>query len=153
MRIYVCVKHVPDTAAKITVVAARLRGDLQVHRQPYDEYAVEEAVRLARRSAKGGNCRHRRQGAAAASMRGPGPGCAARHSGQDRLQFLDSCTTSLALKKAIERDGAPDIILTGKQSVDSEACRPLPLAQLGMPVVSDVVKLTVDGRNAVIERR
>jgi electron transfer flavoprotein beta subunit len=69
-------------------------------------------------------------------------------------QFLDSRTTSMALKKAIERDGAPDIILTGKQSVDSEGMQtPYRLAHaFGMPVVSDVVKLAVDGRNAVVER-
>jgi electron transfer flavoprotein beta subunit len=60
----------------------------------------------------------------------------------------------LALKKAIERDGAPDLILTGKQSVDSEGMQtPYRLAQaLGMPVVSEVVKLTVAGRRALVER-
>jgi len=69
-------------------------------------------------------------------------------------QFLDSRTTGLALKKAIERDGAPDLILTGKQSVDSEGMQtPYRLARvLGMPVVSDVVKLTVEGRRALVER-
>jgi electron transfer flavoprotein beta subunit len=157
MRIYVCVKHVPDTAAKITVVGgAGFAETCKFTVNPYDEYAVEEAVRLAQKVGQGevivvtvG------KEAAAASMR------AALALGAQRgilvktdSQFLDSRTTSLALKKAIERDGAPDIILTGKQSVDCEGMQtPYRLAQtLGMPVVSDVVKLTVDGRNAVIER-
>lgn len=69
-------------------------------------------------------------------------------------QLLDSRTTSLALKAAIARDGAPDIILTGKQSIDSEGMQtPYRLAQaFDMPVVGDVVKLTIDGRKALVER-
>ena len=47
MKIYVCVKHVPDSAAKITIV-----GDNQIDEtvtflmNPYDEHAIEEAARL-----------------------------------------------------------------------------------------------------------
>jgi len=157
MRIYVCVKHVPDTAARITVVGGTgFAETCKFIVNPFDEYAVEEAVRLAQR-AGGGEVVVVTVGkeAAVASLRaalalGPQRGILVKTD----AQFLDSRTTSLALKKAIERDGAPDIILTGKQSVDSEGMQtPYRLAQaLGMPVVSDVVKLTVEGRSAVIER-
>jgi len=157
MRIYVCVKHVPDTAARITVAGGTgFAETCKFIVNPYDEYAVEEAVRLAQK-AGGGEVIVVTIGkeAAVASMRaalalGPQRGILVKTD----AQFLDSRTTSLALKKAIERDGAPDIILTGKQSVDSEGMQtPYRLAQaLGMPVVSDVVKLTVEGRSAVIER-
>jgi len=157
MRIYVCVKHVPDTAAKITVVdGTGFAETCKFIVNPYDEYAVEEAVRLAQKTGSGevvivtvG------KEAAMASMR------AALAQGAQRgilvktdSQFLDSRTTSLALKKAIERDGAPDLVLTGKQSVDGEGMQTLyRLAQaLGLPVVSDVVKLTLDGGSAVVER-
>lgn len=157
MRIYVCVKHVPDTAARITVVGGTgFAETCKFIVNPYDEYAVEEAVRLARKNG-GGEVVVVTVGkeAAVASMR------AALALGAQRGilvrtddQFLDSRTTSLALKKAIERDGAPDLILTGKQSVDSEGMQtPYRLAQaLGMPVVSEVVKLTVAGRRALVER-
>lgn len=157
MRIYVCVKHVPDTAARITVVGGTgFAETCKFIVNPYDEYAVEEAVRLARKNG-GGEVVVVTVGkdAAVASMR------AALALGAQRgilvktdAQFLDSRTTSLALKKAIERDGAPDLILTGKQSVDSEGMQtPYRLAQaLGMPVVSEVVKLTVAGRGALVER-
>ena len=157
MRIYVCVKHVPDTAARITVVGGTgFAETCKFIVNPYDEYAVEEAVRLAQKAA-GGEVIVVTVGkeAAVASMRaalalGPQRGILVKTD----AQFLDSRTTSLALKKAIEADGAPDLILTGKQSVDSEGMQtPYRLAQaLGMPVVSDVVKLTVEGRRAVIER-
>lgn len=157
MRIYVCVKHVPDTAARITVVGGTgFAETCKFIVNPYDEYAVEEAVRLARKNG-GGEVVVVTVGkeAAVASMR------AALALGAQRgilvktdAQFLDSRTTSLALKNAIERDGAPDLILTGKQSVDSEGMQtPYRLAQaLGMPVVSEVVKLTVAGRRALVER-
>jgi electron transfer flavoprotein beta subunit len=151
------VKHVPDTAARITVAGGTgFAETCKFIVNPYDEYAVEEAVRLAQK-AGGGEVIVVTIGkeAAVASMRavlalGPQRGILVKTD----AQFLDSRTTSLALKKAIERDGAPDIILTGKQSVDSEGMQtPYRLAQaLGMPVVSDVVKLTVEGRSAVIER-
>ena len=157
MRIYVCVKHVPDTAARITVVGGTgFAETCKFIVNPYDEYAVEEAVRLAQK-AGGSEVVVVTVGkeAAVASMRaalalGPQRGILVKTD----AQFLDSRTTSLALQKAIEADGAPDIVLTGKQSVDSEGMQtPYRLAQaLGMPVVSDVVKLTVEGRRALIER-
>jgi electron transfer flavoprotein beta subunit len=157
MRIYVCVKHVPDTAARITVIAGTgFAETCKFIVNPYDEYAVEEAVRLVKKNGAGeiivvtvG------KEAAVASMRaalalGPQRGILVKTD----AQFLDSRTTSLALKAAIAQDGAPDLILTGKQSIDSEGMQtPYRLARaLGVPVVSDVVKLTVAGRCAVVER-
>jgi electron transfer flavoprotein beta subunit len=157
MRIYVCVKHVPDTAAKITVVdGTGFAETCKFIVNPYDEYAIEEAVRLTQK-AGGGEVVVVTVGkeAATASLR------AALALGALRgilirtdAQFLDSRTTSLALKRALENDGSPDIILTGKQSIDSEGMQtPYRLAQaFAMPVISDVVKLTIDGRTAVVER-
>jgi electron transfer flavoprotein beta subunit len=153
----VCVKHVPDTAARISVVGtAGFAETCKFIINPYDEYAVEEAVRLTQK-AGGGEVIVVTVGkeAAVASMRAAlalGPQRGILVTTDDQL--LDSRTTSLALKSAIERDGAPDIILTGKQAVDSEGMQtPYRLAQaLGLPVVSDVVKLTVEGRRGLIER-
>jgi electron transfer flavoprotein beta subunit len=157
MRIYVCVKHVPDTAARITVTGGTgFAETCKFIVNPYDEYAVEEAVRQVQKNG-GGEVIVVTVGkeAAVASMRaalalGPQRGILVKTD----AQFLDSRTTSLALKTAIERDGAPDLILTGRQSVDSEGMQtPYRLAQaLGMPVVSDVVKLSVAGRRAAVER-
>ncbi len=157
MRVYVCVKHVPDTAARITPVGGTgFAETCKFIVNPFDEYAIEEAVRLVKK-AGGGEVVVVTVGkeAASASIR------AALALGAQRgilvqtdTQFLDSRTTSLALKMAIERDGAPDLILAGKQSVEGEGMQTLyRLAQaLGLPVVSDVVKLTIDGGSAVVER-
>ena len=48
MQIYVCVKHVPDTAANIKIVGENGfdDGGCKFIANPYDEYALEEAVRL-----------------------------------------------------------------------------------------------------------
>ncbi len=55
-------------------------------------------------------------------------------------QFLDSTLTAKALKAAMEKDGLPDIIFTGKGSVDSETFQTqYRLAgYLGVPVVNEV---------------
>ena len=52
MRIYVCVKHVPDTAANIKVVGDNGfdDGGCKFIANPYDEYAVEQAVQLVEKN-------------------------------------------------------------------------------------------------------
>ncbi|MBW2370578.1 MAG: electron transfer flavoprotein subunit beta/FixA family protein, partial [Deltaproteobacteria bacterium] len=47
MKIYVCVKHVPDTAAAIRVQAdSRIDENITFIMNPYDENAIEAAVRI-----------------------------------------------------------------------------------------------------------
>ncbi|MEE4263491.1 MAG: electron transfer flavoprotein subunit beta/FixA family protein [Desulfobacteraceae bacterium] len=157
MKIFVCVKHVPDTAAKITVIEDRSFAETcKFIVNPYDEYAVEEAVQLIQQ-AGGGEVIIVTVGKEAAlnTMR------AALALGADRgilvktdAQFLDSGLTSQALQKAIEQDGAADLIFCGRQSIDTEGMQtPFRLAKaLDMAVVSDVVGLSVSEGKAVAER-
>jgi electron transfer flavoprotein beta subunit len=157
MKIYVCVKHVPDTAAKITVVGGTgFAETCKFIINPYDEYSVEEAVQLKKRAGQGevivvtvG------REAAITTMR------SALALGADRgilvktdSQFLDSALTGQALKKVIEQDGAPDLIFCGKQSIDSEGMQtPFRLAKaFDMPVVTDVVGLSITEGVAIVER-
>ena len=157
MQIYVCVKHVPDTAAKITVIgSSEFAETCKFIVNPYDEYAVEEAVQLNKQAGAGeviivtvG------KESALNTMR------AALALGADRgilvktdAQFLDSGLTSQALQKAIEQDGGADLIFCGKQSIDSEGMQsPYRLAKaLDMAVVSDVVALSIADGKAVAER-
>jgi electron transfer flavoprotein beta subunit len=157
MKIYVCVKHVPDTAAKITVVGGTgFAETCKFIINPYDEYSVEEAVQLKKRAGQGevivvtvG------REAAITTMR------SALALGADRgilvktdSQFLDSALTGQALKKVIEQDGAPDLNFCGKQSIDSEGMQtPFRLAKaFDMPVVTDVVGLSITEGVAIVER-
>lgn len=156
MQIYVCVKHVPDTAANIRIVGDNGFDDAgcKFIVNPYDEYAVEQAVQIVEKS--GGEVIIVTVGkkAAAASIR------AAMAMGAHRgilvttdSQFLDSRTTARALKAAIEQDGQPDIILTGKGAVDSEGFQTLYrlAAAMNLPVVNEINKMTLGDGKASVE--
>ena len=122
MRIYVCIKHVPDSAANIAVTDTnQFDESVKFVMNPYDEIAVEEALKTKERIEDSevivvtvG------KEDAAASIR------YALAMGADREivirtdDRLDSLLTYTALKAAIEQDGKPDIIFGGKVSIDSE---------------------------------
>jgi electron transfer flavoprotein beta subunit len=155
MKIFVCVKHVPDTAANIKVVGDDgFDESVKFVMNPYDEYAVEEAARIVQKN--GGEV-------VAISVGRPSAASTVRSAlavGADRgilvktdVQFLDSTTTALALKAVIEQDGAPDLIFTGKQSVDSEGMQThyRLAAKMGLPVATDVVAFSMENNKAVVE--
>ncbi len=154
MKIFVCVKHVPDTAANIKVVGENgFDESVKFVMNPYDEYAVEEAVRTVQKD--GGEVVVISVGkpSAANSVR------SALAVGADRgilvktdAPFLDSETTALALKAVIDQDGSPDLIFTGKQSVDSEGMQThYRLAgKLGFPVASEVSAFSMENGKAIV---
>jgi len=155
MKIYVCVKHVPDTAANIKVVGkAGFDDSVKFVVNPYDEYALEEAVKTAQQT--GGEVVVVTVGKESAlnSIR------SALAVGADRgilvkttQQYLDSATTSQALKKAIEQDGQPALIFTGKQSVDGEGMQThyRLAAAFDMPMANDVVSFSIDNGKVTVE--
>jgi len=54
MRIYVCVKHVPDTAINIKIINDKeYDPEVKCVPNPYDEYGVEEAVSLVEKAKQG----------------------------------------------------------------------------------------------------
>jgi electron transfer flavoprotein beta subunit len=155
MQIYVCVKHVPDTAANIKIIGENGFDDAgcKFIANPYDEYAVEQAVRLVEKN--GGEVVVVTVGkeAAAATIR------AAMAMGAHRGilvtvegQFLDSRITAQAIKAAIEQDGKPDIIFTGKGAVDSEGFQTLyrMAAAMNLPVVNEINRMELEGGKAVV---
>ena len=157
MKIYVCVKHVPDTAAKITVVGETgFAETCKFIVNPYDEYSLEEAVQINGRAGRGEVVAVTvGKESAVTTLR------SALALGADRgilvkteAQFLDSALTGRALKKAIEQDGVPDLIFCGKQSIDSEGMQTLfRLAKaFDMPAVSEVVALSLNDGVARVER-
>ena len=155
MKIYVCVKHVPDTAATIKVVGeAGYDESVKFVMNPYDEYALEEAVR--QKEATGGEVVAVSVGhaQAVAVIR------SALAVGADRgilvksdAAFLDSGVTARALQGAIEKDGGADLIFTGKQSVDTEGMQTHYRlgAGLDMPVANEVVAFKIEAERAVVE--
>jgi electron transfer flavoprotein beta subunit len=157
MKIYVCIKHVPDTAANIKTAGENGFDEAAIKFivNPYDEYAVEQAVRLVETA--GGEVVAVTVGkeSAVATLR------AAMAMGAARgilvtveSQFLDSALTGEALKAAIEKDGKPDLIFTGKGAVDTEGFQtPYRLAEsMGLAVVNEVLRMELRDGKAVVER-
>ena len=157
MQIYVCVKYVPDTAANIKVVGrAGFDESVKFVINPFDEYAVEQAVQIKEK---------RGEGEVVIVTIGKEFAIKMIRSvlalGADRgilvktdTQFLDSILTSQALKKAIELDGFPDLIFTGKQSIESEGMQThfRLAAAFDMPVATDVVNFSMSDEKVIVER-
>jgi len=157
MKIFVCVKHVPDTAATIKVAGATgfEDSDVKFISNPYDEYGIEEAVSIVEK--EGGEVVILTVGKpeAVSTIRGAlAMGAARAILVTTDSQFLDSALTAKALKAAMDQDGLGDIIFTGKGSVDAESFQTqYRLAKsLGLPIVNEVSTLDVNGDKAVVER-
>lgn len=157
MKIFVCVKHVPDTAATIRLSGetAYETADTTFIANPYDEYGVEEAVRLAEKS--GGEVVLLSVGPpeAAGTLRA----CLAMGASRAILittenQFLDPITTAKALQAVMEKDGKADLIFTGRGAIDTESSQThYRLAQyLGLPVVSGVCHCSIENEKVTVER-
>jgi electron transfer flavoprotein beta subunit len=157
MRIYVCVKHVPDTAANIRPLGGSAFDEtVKFIMNPYDEYALEQALQI--RDKEGGSeviAVTVGKESAAVTLR------SALAMGADRgilvktdTYFTDSLETSRLLQKTIAIDGSPDLIFTGKQSVDTEGMQiPFRLAALfNLPVVVNVVAFSMAGGMVTVER-
>jgi electron transfer flavoprotein beta subunit len=151
MTILVFVKRVPDTESKIRIrhdTKTIVEDGLNFVISPYDEYAVEEALRL--REAKGGAVRVVSVGKdeSVAVLR------KALAMGADEAALIrdaapetyDGLRTARIIARAVERKfpGA-DLLLFGKQSVGADNSQvPAMVAELlGLPQATVVTKLDV----------
>jgi electron transfer flavoprotein beta subunit len=160
MNILVFVKRVPDTESRIRIqheTKTILEEGLNFVVSPYDEYAVEEALRL--REAKGGSVRVVSVGrdAAIAVLRK----CLAMGADEallvkdDSPETYDGLRTARIIARTVERKlGGADLLLFGKQSVGSDNSQvPAMVAELlGLPQASVVTKLEVEGAAATALR-
>jgi electron transfer flavoprotein beta subunit len=157
MQLYVCVKHVPDTAANIKIVGENGfdDGGCKFVVNPYDEYAVEQAVQLVEKN--GGEVVVVTVGKAAAAATLRAAMAMGAHRGilvTVENQFVDSQTTARALQAAIEMDGQPDIVFTGKGAVDTEGFQtPYRLAAaMDLPIVNEINKMHLVEGKAIVGR-
>ncbi|MDA3787280.1 MAG: electron transfer flavoprotein subunit beta/FixA family protein [Desulfobacula sp.] len=157
MKICVCVKHVPDTAASIKLAGDKGFEDSEIKfvSNPYDEYGLEEAVSLVEK--QGGEVVVVTVGKASAVTTIRSAMAMGAHRAilvKTDSQFLDSDLTAKALKAVMDQDGKPDMIFTGKGSVDTESFQTqYRLAEFfGMPVVNEVSSLTIDEGKAIAQR-
>jgi electron transfer flavoprotein beta subunit len=127
MKIVVCIKQVPATSeAKIDPETKRIvREGLKAVMNPFDTYAVEEAVQL----------RDRFGGEVIVVSMGPEKAKLALREaisvGADSAVLLsdrafggsDTWATSYALSKAIEKIGDVDLVICGKQAIDGDTAQ------------------------------
>ncbi len=156
MNILVCVKHVPDTETAVKIGAdgkSIQTQDVNFILNPYDEFAVEEALKL--KENKDGEVtlitlgpeeakKSLRTGLAMGADKAIHVACDAMH---------DSNTVATCLANAI-KDQSYDVIFCGKQAVDDDnAQTPIMLAEkLGLPNVSAVVQLEIGDSSATAHR-
>jgi len=157
------VKSVPDTEAKIKINAAADGIDAQGVKfvmNPYDEYAVEEALRIKEKS-----------GDATVTAISLGPDSVvdvlrtalamgadeAVHVGDEAFHGGDSQANARALAEAVKLIGGADLVLGGKQGIDYDAAQTCAAVAeyLEMPQALLVTELTVsdDGTSATARRR
>lgn len=157
MPIYVCVKHVPDTGAVISLEGTTgfKEQGIKFVINPYDEFAIEEALQWAEKSKEEVVVVTLAKADATSTLHGALALGAARaiHVVTDR-QFNNSARTAKAIVAAIRSDGSPTAVFTGKQSVDTEGMQ-LPYLlgrELNLPVVNDVIGIVLDGDTVTATR-
>ncbi|MCI0707578.1 MAG: electron transfer flavoprotein subunit beta/FixA family protein [Ignavibacteriae bacterium] len=156
MKIAVCINHVPDTETKVKVGADGKsidRAGVNFIINPYDEFAVEEALRIKEKQtgevvvlSLGGDT-HKETLRKALAM------------GVDKAVLLkddtprDSYSVAAALSAAL-KELAPEVVLFGKQSIDSDdAAVGLMVAEmLGWASVAVAVKVEIADGKVTAER-
>ncbi len=151
MKILVAVKQVPDTATQVKIGGDPKGIDtagITWIVSPYDEFAVEEALRIKEK---------RGEGEVVAVTLGPerakealrsclAMGCdRAIHVNDPALADADTLTTARALA-AVAKQEAPQLVLCGRQAIDDDVgAVPVQLAEvLGWPCACWIMEEAVD---------
>ena len=158
MKIAVCIKRVPDSETRVKIAADGVSLDeagVKFILNPYDEFAVEEALR-----------RKEQTGAGEVAVLSLGPAAAqetirtALAMGADRGVLLqadrvpaDGLVVARALAAELAQGGF-DLILFGKIAIDdsSHQVGPMVAELLGLPCVTAVSKLEITGDRGTAER-
>ncbi len=158
MKIAVCIKRVPDTETRVKVAADGKSLDeagVKFILNPYDEFAVEEALQ-----------RKEQAGAGEVVVVALGPAAAqetirtAFAMGADRgvlLQVDRLPADGLAVAQALAAElkpGGYDLILFGKMAIDdyNHQVGPMVAELLGLPCVTAVAHLELEAGRGVAER-
>jgi len=157
VKIAVCIKRVPDTETRIKIGADGKSIDesgVKFVPNPFDEYAVEEALKLKEQT----------NGEVVAVCLGPDASQetlrTARAMGADRGILLkveslprDPLVVARALAAELEQGGY-DLVLFGKLAVDDydQAVGPMVSELLGLPSVSAVTRLEITDGHATAQR-
>ena len=148
MKIAVCLKRVPDTTSKIVIGSDGRSIDeagLKFVPNPFDEYALEEALKL------------KQSHGARVSVVTMGPQAAVQvlreslFRGADEVVLLsdkafagaDTLATSYTLAQAIAKLGEFDLVLCGRQAIDGDTAQvgPQTAEKLDIPQITGVSRI------------
>ncbi|MEH7885914.1 electron transfer flavoprotein subunit beta/FixA family protein [Bacillus sp. JJ1609] len=157
MNIYVLMKRTFDTEEKISIANGKINEDgAEFIINPYDEYAIEEAIQV--RDAHGGevtvvsvgNEETEKQLRTALAM---GADKAVLINIEDDVENGDQFTTAKILAEYL-KDKEADLILGGNVAIDGGSGQVAPRVadQLGIPYVTTITKLEINGSTATITR-
>ena len=159
MKIFVCIKQVPDTETKIKILPDHSGIDptgIKWVMNPYDEYAVEEAIKFKEKNA-GSQVWAITAGPKARAVEALRTALA---MGADEAivinapENLDAYLTAKGLAAAIKAEGGAHLIFTGKLAIDNnQSSVPQMVAEfLEMPHTSVVSKIEYAPENITVER-
>ncbi|MBR06691.1 MAG: electron transfer flavoprotein subunit alpha [Rickettsiales bacterium] len=155
MKILVCITHVPDTTSKISFTDNNTKFDkagVQFIIGPYDDYALARAVEL--KEASGGSITVLNVGEAETE---PTIRKALAIGADDAIRVNAFPTDAFFVAKQIAKvaeEGAYDLILMGRESIDFNGGQVHSMVGelMGLPSVSPVMVLDVEGSTAKIQR-
>ncbi|MEN8199091.1 MAG: electron transfer flavoprotein subunit beta/FixA family protein [Thermodesulfobacteriota bacterium] len=159
MKIIVCIKQVPDAKdVRLDPETNTLaREGVQSIMNPYDQHALEEAVRL--KEELGGEVTVLSMGPPQAEeVLRQAISCGGDHGVliSDRaFAGADTWATSYTLAKAVEKIGEFDLILCGKQAIDGDTAQVGPglAIQLDIPFVTCIQKIREAGTSELVMER
>lgn len=155
MKILVCISHVPDTTSKINFTENNTKFDpngVQFIIGPYDDYALARAIEL--KESTGSTVTVLNVGTAETE---PTIRKALAIGADDAIRVNAEPTDSFFVASQIAehaKAGGYDLILMGRESIDynSGAVHGIVGEMLGIPSVSPVMKLEVDGTKVKMAR-
>ncbi|MCP4140223.1 MAG: electron transfer flavoprotein subunit beta/FixA family protein [Chloroflexi bacterium] len=151
MKIVVCIKEVPDSAATLVAEDGQATwGDAPLVINPWDEFAVEAALNM------GGDVTAISMGGDKTALKHAlAMGCKeAILVSDDALTNVDTQGTAKILAAAIQKVGDVNMAFFGKQAIDGDAgITPAQTARvLGWPALTLAASIEVDGENVKVER-
>lgn len=157
MKIIVCVKQVPDTAAKVVVEDGQVTwGDAPLVINPWDEYAVEAAINTA--DATGGSVTVLSMGKEdekEAIKHALAMGCSEAIQVSDpALAGSDGAAGARVLAAAVQKIGDVDLVIFGKQAIDTDTgTTPAMIARvLGWPALTLISTIDEVGEGIKVQR-
>jgi len=159
MKIFVCVKQVPDTETKVKIAADNKSVDTAAVKwvmNPYDEFAVEEGIKLRDANAGSqlwvvtvGPKKRAVEVVRTALAMGADEAIVV-----DSPELLEPLQTAKALANVIQQEGGAQMIFSGKMAIDDNAGSVSQMLAefLNIPHTTVVSKFSASGEAVIVER-